>query len=159
MDLSIIQQALENERPELERQYKARMEWALNQLKEEFPKNIWQAANSFTYFNLLNLIKPCLIGGDLDEVRTNRAASSYATFTIQEIMAKLQAKLGELDEAEVKCIGGTEFTLSGMKNGKKVFIRQIQILNVSSKGKLFNQYPTTIYLEGKRISEIAYKKL
>lgn len=36
---------------------------------------------------------------------------------------------------------------------------QDRIFNVISKGTLYNQWPARIYIDGKRISEAAYKRL
>jgi hypothetical protein len=76
-----------------------------------------------------------------------------------EVVAKVNAKIGELEDGEAAWVHGGSFTITGTKNGKKVRIDQHQIVNCSVKGKLFNQYPSRIYVDGKFTSAAAFKKI
>ena len=92
--------------------------------------------------------------------RVEKGAAEYAAATVEMLLAKIESKLEELDESEVLDVhGGAEFTIRGKRAGKTVVIEQRRILNVSSRGLLFNQYPARIYVEGKFTSEAKYKKL
>jgi hypothetical protein len=86
----------------------------------------------------------------IDETKLAAAAAAHAEATVAEWAAKITAKMGELDTAEVAAMGSTSFSVSGTKNGKRVHIEQTMIINVSSRGILFNQFPALIYVEGKK---------
>jgi len=85
----------------------------------------------------------------IDEAALARYAAEYATATIESWAAKIDAKLGELDDATLIRGAGATFTLRGRKAGRNVTIEQDMIVNVSSKGTLFNQFPARIYVDGK----------
>lgn len=89
-----------------------------------------------------------------------KAANRQADQTIAEWEAKLVSKLAELDSGEaVRQTSGMGFLITGTKEGTAVSIEQNMIINVSSKGKLFNQFPARIYVAGKFTSEAAYKRM
>jgi len=96
----------------------------------------------------------------LDEDAVAAAATEYANRTIDQMIAKLEGKTGGLTEVEVASIspGALEVTLRGFRGGDLVTIEQRKILNMSSHGALFNQYPALIYVNGKKTSEAAYKR-
>jgi len=93
-------------------------------------------------------------------------ADSVAKFADKQVTemlasweAKLVAKLAELDNAEaVRQHSGVAFVITGTKAGQPISIEQSMIVNVSSKGLLFNQFPARIYVAGKFTSEAAYKR-
>jgi hypothetical protein len=95
----------------------------------------------------------------IDAVRLKKAADSYADETISSWKDKIQNKLGELDNGEVKHLDGYRFNITGNRGGKNIRIEQDMIINVSSKGTLFNQFPARIYVDGKFISEAKYKEM
>lgn len=72
---------------------------------------------------------------------------------------KVQAKMGELDDATVHYVSGTAFRITGTRGGRKVTIEQHMIINVSRLGRLFNQWPSRIYVDGQFTSEAKYKKM
>lgn len=96
----------------------------------------------------------------LDEVAVAKAAAEYASQTIDQMIAKLESKTGGLSEVEVVSIspGALEVTLRGKRGADLVTIEQRKILNMSSHGTLFNQFPALIYVNGKKTSEAAYKR-
>jgi hypothetical protein len=92
--------------------------------------------------------------------RVEKGAAEYAAATVEMLLAKIEAKLEDLDESEVIDIdGAARFTIRGKRAGRRVEIEQTRILNVSSRGLLFNQYPARIYVDGKFTSEAKYKAL
>ena len=88
-----------------------------------------------------------------------QGAAKYAEAVTTAWQAKIEQKLGELENATVQRMADVSFTITGTKNGHKVVITQSMIVNVSSKGTMFNQFPALIYVDGKKISEAAYKRL
>jgi hypothetical protein len=94
----------------------------------------------------------------VDDKRMAAAAALYADDMMDIWADKITAKIAELDAAEVHDLGGVSFCITGTRHGEAVRIEQRMILSVSSKGKLFNQYPLRIYLRGKLISEAAYMR-
>ncbi len=83
-------------------------------------------------------------------------AEAFADATIVAWADKINEKLGELENAEVCSLDGFRFRIVGQKAGRKVCIEQDMILNVSNKGKLFNQFPARIYVDGKFTSAAKY---
>lgn len=86
-------------------------------------------------------------------------AQQHATETVMAWGNKIEGKMGDLEKAECLHVGGCRFNIIGVKNGNNVQIEQDMIINVSSKGKLFNQYPARIYVNHKFMSESNFKKL
>jgi len=95
----------------------------------------------------------------LNEERLAKDAKEYAELQVARFVAKLTKKLQDLDTVEEPVIRGRIFTLNGTMGGRKVHVDQDQILKVSPKGNLFNQWPARIYVDGKFISEAQFKKL
>lgn len=103
------------------------------------------------------------IGGEYALVPDRAAAwaRTWATNQLTAAAAKLTAKIGNLSDVRIE--GAPEdgmFRVRGyLPNGDEVCVDQDRIINVSSRGTLYNQWPARIYLNGKRISEAAYKRL
>ena len=95
----------------------------------------------------------------LNQVKLARNAAIYASETIAAWEGKITAKLGELDNADVKRLTGCTFQITGTLSNHKVVIEQTIVTKVSSKGTVFNQFPARIYVDGKFTSEVQYKKL
>ena len=95
----------------------------------------------------------------LDADRVAAAAIAFADTTVATWADKIAAKLGELDSAEVRHLDGYRFAVTGDKGDRKVRIEQDMIINVSSKGTLFNQFPARIYVDGKFMSATKYAAL
>jgi hypothetical protein len=97
----------------------------------------------------------------LVEERTATWAAAWAKAEVEAAAAKLIAKVGGLKH--VKIVGAPErgsFILVGHHaNYATVRVEQSRILNVSSKGKLFNQWPARIYVDNKPVSEAAFKQI
>lgn len=86
-------------------------------------------------------------------------AQQYADLTIDAWHDKITHKLSDLQNTRVHRVDGDRFMISGERDGKKILIEQDMIINHSSNGLLFNQFPARIYVDGKFQSEEAYKKL
>lgn len=80
-----------------------------------------------------------------------------AEATVASLRIKIEGKLQEITNGEVIYLNGHCFSIRGERAGRKVYIEQNMIVNVSSKGTLFNQFPARIYLDGKFVSEAQYK--
>lgn len=94
----------------------------------------------------------------LNDEKVARAARRIAEGAATAWEAKINAKLGELDDATVHA-DGVRFMISGHRAGKKITIDQDMIVNVSPKGTLFNQFPARIYIDGKFTSAANYAKV
>lgn len=95
----------------------------------------------------------------INEERLAKAAKDYAAFTIAEWFNKLMEKVGDLTDVRFSDYSAGDFTLHGKRGEHDVRIYQQRIINVSVKGKWFNQYPARLNVNGKAISAAAYKKL
>lgn len=96
---------------------------------------------------------------EINEAKLDDIAEQYANTTVLSWKAKIDEKVGCLDDATVRRLDGCRFSISGMRAGRLVRIEQDMILNTSPKGLLFNQFPARIYVDGKFTSAAAYKKL
>jgi hypothetical protein len=85
----------------------------------------------------------------LDDQLIASFAGKLANEMTKDVIAKVNEKIGELKDANVVRVNGANFCIVGRRDVHKVCIEQNQILNVSSKGKLFNQFPSRIYVDGK----------
>lgn len=139
-------------------------------MQGEFGHTMANIANSRRYASWSETVRPCCTAvrtGDLrgtviyaiGEDQLARRAEVYADATMAAWFGKITGKLGELEHAEVTHLTNARFNICGTKNGRQIRIDQDMILNVSPKGKLFNQFPARIYCDGKFISEANFKKL
>lgn len=89
----------------------------------------------------------------------NRNAKAYGERVALEWYNKMRLKLGKLSNVKVLYMPrGGDITVTGKYKGKTVTIDQQRIINVSSRGTLFHQFPSRIYVNGKFMSEANYKK-
>jgi hypothetical protein len=99
----------------------------------------------------------------IDEARLSAYVGTWAAAELEDAAQKLAAKVAGLSDVEVLRASGAGaewFVVYGKRaDGTTVKIEQSQIVNVSSRGKLFNQWPARIYVAGKLTSEAAYKRL
>jgi endo-1,4-beta-mannosidase len=102
---------------------------------------------------------PAISEYTLSSERLDAFSAKIAEEMAVEVLQKVSQKVGELDDAEVLHVGSANFTITGKKKGHAVKIEQQQIVNVSSKGKLFNQYPSRIYVDGKFTSAAKFGKI
>lgn len=104
-------------------------------------------------------LRPNLNTYSLSEVKLDAIAGRHAQAAADEVIAKVTTKVGELENGELDYLGGASFRIKGSKGAHKVLIEQSQIINVSSKGNLFNQWPARIYVDGKLTSAAALSKI
>jgi hypothetical protein len=98
----------------------------------------------------------------IDEGKLTKFASEWADSEIEDAALKLAGKVANLTDVQLARAmdAAAWFTVTGTHpNGSAVRVEQNQILNVSSQGKVFNQWPALIYVNGKKTSEAAYKRL
>lgn len=117
-----------------------------------------------------NVVRRCVVITPIDRLRNTRKcelseeklvifADTVAENMADEVRYKVNTKCGELVDGKIVHIGGASFRITGTKNGKEVLIEQHQIINVSCKGKLFNQYPARIYVNGSFVSAASFRKI
>jgi hypothetical protein len=94
----------------------------------------------------------------IDEAKLAKVADEYGRNLVLAWYAKIMAKTEGLANVEIAYVSGTGYVIKGEKAGRKVSIEQSMIMNVSSRGTLFNQFPARIYVDGKFTSEAKFKK-
>lgn len=97
----------------------------------------------------------------LNVAAVEKLSARLAEDAIESMILKLISKLGRLEKATLLSVdvntGCMQFF--GSIDGNNVFLEQARIINCSSKGKLFHQWPARITLNGEKVSEAAFKKL
>lgn len=186
---TVIQDALRALKPELAEQYKALVQSVYRKAVEYFGlgmDGLWDAWRRYgtnshqnsisqTFRHVVQKLSDAKDHGpytdeagkwhaqrfeyNLNEERLAKAAERAAEATAMAWEKKISGKLGELDEAQVSYLSGGSFRITGKRGGKAILIEQQTILKVSSRGKLFNQFPARIYVDGKFTPEAAYKRL
>lgn len=168
-----LKTALEEYKPNIEDRYKNYVNNMFENLKQLFGPKFQGVANSKYYAvyeeirGNLKLVKenehdfrPSAKGEYfIDGERLARNATLYAERTIASWFGKIQSKIGDLENAKVHRLNYMRFEIEGSKNGDSVRIDQDMIINQSSKGRLFNQFPARIYVNGKFVSEAKYKTM
>ena len=95
----------------------------------------------------------------IDQAAAADNGREYANATIEAWHDKIMHKVKDLQNSTVHHLDGNRFIISGERDGKKISIEQDMIINRSTNGTVFNQFPARIYVDGKFHSEAAYKKL
>jgi tetrahydromethanopterin S-methyltransferase subunit G len=95
----------------------------------------------------------------LDQSSIDRKAVEYADATVSKWKGKLKSKLEEIESVQVEYLDGLRFTIHGKRAGHDISITQDVILKCSTKGTLFNQFPSRIYVDGKFTPEKKYKEM
>jgi hypothetical protein len=135
------------------KQINARIRYQFEAITAKFGPSIKGVYNSTDGLVWKESVSLCCDRNDdvysLSEERLARFAAVLADEMADDVLAKVDAKVGELADAEVIRVSGADFRILGAKNNNAVTIEQQQILNVSSRGKLFNQFPSRIYVNGK----------
>lgn len=161
--------ALATMEPRIAEQFEGRVRHAWQQLIAipRYASNPYAAGSDFGNYQLLAAAKPFIkserdASGQktyaLDDARLATGAAEYAREAAQEWHAKITEKVGALRDATLAYGHGADLAVDGTRDGKAVSVRQQMIVNVSPKGKLFNQFPALIYVDGKKTSEAAYKR-
>jgi hypothetical protein len=155
-----IRTALDAFAPELTAQFTSFATRRIERLIEQFGLGLRGIGNSGQYKSYEAVAG--LFDRYTGEIRADRleaAAAAYAAATIEAWAAKIDQKIGDLIDAEVRALDGARFRIVGIKNDRSICIEQDRIVNVSPKGTLFNQFPARIYVNGKFTSAAAYAKL
>ena len=87
---------------------------------------------------------------DADKVAT--WATQWAAAQIADVAAKLEAKAPGLEGVSIVSAHDGWITLTGTRNGHRVRVEQGRIVNVSSKGNLYNQWPAHTYINGRKVA-------
>jgi hypothetical protein len=136
-------------------------------LLEKFGNTFSGVYNSRAYSVWKETIRPCTdrLGCKmsdpivLNEEKVASFSLAQAELFADDLIAKINAKAGELTDAKTIRVSNANFVITGKKGDKQVTIEQNQIINVSVKGKLFNQYPARIYVNGKFTSAAAFNRM
>lgn len=161
--------ALDSFKPELAARYDRMVRHQFERLVHRHSANLKNVANTTDYRVWANTVRPMCVSTktgntlwdfaySIDDARLAAEAAKYADEVVEQWGNKIEAKLGELDGARVLRMDGCRFLIVGTRAGVAVEIQQDMILNVSSKGTLFNQWPSRIYVNKKFLSEAAYRK-
>lgn len=121
--------------------------------------NSWAWARTFRMSVAPNLVNSSAPNSGLSQARLEENAKLYAQQTIESLQDKIVSKIGSVESIEIKRLNGCTFYINGVMNGQTFCLEQTIIVKCSSKGLVFNQFPARIYLNGKFISEAAFKKL
>ncbi len=141
-------------------QISSNVRFTFNALIQSFGPSLEGVYNSRQYRVWSETVRPCCersggnrVGGtySLNDDKLAAFAAKLSDLLADEVLAKVNAKVGQLENAQAVRVGGANFVINGMKGERMVQIVQNQIINVSVKGKLFNQYPSRIYVDGKFI--------
>jgi nucleoid DNA-binding protein len=163
--------ALDAIKPELAARYEAQIRRQYEVLLEKFGPTFKGAASAWGYTGNWQTVCPLLVNIVEDEARfvhspkilsekkLAKFSEQQAHFAVESWAAKIDGKLGELDSVSVNKFGNCAFVIFGSRNGKAIKIEQSVVLKYSNRGKLFNQFPAHIYVDGKFISEAKYKAL
>ena len=122
-------------------------------------RNCWTFARIYDSLVRSNLTRAADGAYSIDEHLMAAAADRYASDTVEAWAGKIKAKLGGIDHGKVCHMDDVAFRVIGQRAGCDVSITQQMIINVSSQGKPFNQFPSRIKVNGKTVSEAAYKRL
>lgn len=141
--------------------------WQFNRLHEIYGPTFKGVYNGRSYSVWKETVQPCTERQGnrmtdpivLSEERVARFSLAQAELFAEELIAKVNSKAGELADSKAIRVSGANFVITGKKDDKQVTIEQNQIINVSVKGKLFNQYPARIYVNGKFTSAAAFNKM
>jgi len=87
----------------------------------------------------------------------NRNAKMYGEAVALDWYNKMLGKLGPLSSVTVKLLSDGDVVITGKLKEHNVRIDQQRIINISSRGLMFHQFPARIYVDGKFKSEVAYK--
>ena len=161
-------------RPEIEAQYVRHTTRSCERLLEQLGPNLKGVHNDWTWAKAFSRRLACVMtrtGGDraagvevtpvvyiIDAAKMAVQASNYADAVIAAWRGKINAKIGELSAATVTRADGVSFRIAGERDGKQVTIVQQMIVNYRDHTP-YNQFPALIYVDGKKVSEAAYKKL
>jgi hypothetical protein len=170
MIMTELNTALEAYKPELAARFDAFIRWQFDTMVKDCGPSLKNIDRDGRWVRVwYNTMSPLVTRTDdrfrpleaafIREDRLANEAAEYAENVVESWKVKINAKLGELESAQVENMGGMQFNITGTKHGRQVRIEQTVIVKTSSLGKVFNQFPARIYVDGKFTSEAAFKRL
>jgi hypothetical protein len=181
MDNDNLKRALLERAPELAEDYKRFVRATFKSMQEALGPGLAGAGSNWTWARTFGAIRgnlykdadkeayrssPVSMGEyskipyKINEETLERNAQQYGERVALEWYNKMRDKLGDLERIVVADAGkGGDIVIKGWHKGRGVSILQQRIINVSSKGLPFHQFPSRIYVDGKFLSESAYKRL
>lgn len=159
--MTVIAKALEAFRPVIADRYTKQVRYSFERMIEVFGPSLKGVGNSWEFArSWSSTVRRYVDFKDgvaaINEDRLAQGATEYAEAASQEWLTKFQSKLGNVEFAEVRNQRGALFVIVGRRNGHSVAIEQDMIVKSSTKGKLFNQFPARIYVDGHFTSEKKY---
>lgn len=164
-----IKDAFKDAQGILEEQYKRQIIFHFERMKADLGDTLKGVSNSWKYAVLFREVVQRNVNRSengvytLDDTKLQENARKYAVITIEDAARKIVSKVGELTDMKGNTVHtaglGIVFSARGKRGQDEVCIDQSMIINVSRRGKVFNQWPARIYLNGKLISEKNYKNL
>ena len=165
--------------PELAKDYEEFIKKTFKQMQADLGKELKRVYSSYKWARTFQVVRlsvkkklapgqqshfmPSLVYEKLpyiiDTEALNKNAKKYGEKVALEWYNKVIAKLGPLRNVKASIMRGGDVIVTGEYKGNKVRLDQQRIINVSSRGTLFHQWPSRIYVNGKFMSETAYKKL
>lgn len=101
-----------------------------------------------------------LLPYNIVEDRLAENARRYGERVSLEWYVKMSSKLGNLQDVTVSTPGrGGDIVINGSLGDRPVRVEQHSIINFSSRGTPFHQFPARIYVSGRFVSEAGYKRL
>jgi hypothetical protein len=157
IDMTDLTAALEALRPELAAIYDRQVRGAFERIVADLGADLKNVYNDWTHARTFRgLVAPALTDKKIDEAKLAKLAAMYAAAATDEWKAKIEAKLGGIENVQIRQFNGCNFLIGGLRAGRKVSIDQNIIVKRSTKGLLFNQFPARIYVDGKFTPEKQY---
>jgi len=161
-----IKSALKSQKEVIAKEYREYIISQIESAKRQLGPELVRIGNDSTWGKVwFNTLKHYVVRtGGTEAKIADRAllvgSEQYAEAAVQEWEDKLVEKLGEITEADVRYVRGDgSLNIAGMKGEHRIQLVQHRIINQSTKGVLFNQYPALIYVDGKKVSAAKYKSL
>lgn len=155
-----IIEAVEAFKPNIEERYIKHVTYLYDKMVADLGTELKNVGNDWTWARTYtNTVKPNCTSRQLDFNKLSINAKQYAATATNDWIAKINNKLGDIENVEVRDMTATGFTIVGSKNGHRISITQDMIVNVSGKGTLFNQFPSRIYVDTRFVSEATYKQM
>lgn len=152
--------------------YERRVRLAYDRLVEKYPdKRFHRASSDHGSYQDYRLVSSMLVQENaeergrafcsmvIDERRLASAAEKVGIDTVTGWIGKISAKMGDLQDPDVKHVSGLTYVITGTRAGLKVRIDQAVTLSVSKHGLWFNQFPARIYVDGKFTPEKTFKAM
>lgn len=181
MSFESIKAALEARVPELAQQFAANLRRAFEYQASQHPDGIpvYPRSGVSGYLVITELLRPICDKVNpegasefdircgavrqtlkLNEEKLAAAALKRAQEAAVEWFNKIEGKLGPVDDVRVSWASGASFCIKArLPSGLPVRIEQQMIIKASPKGRLFNQFPSLIYVANQFTPEANYVKL